>query len=167
MLAIAITGFPLSSPRTRGRQTAFGAWHCSSPFIPAYTGQTLRTRGKTVGDAFHPRVHGADALILDFGEGFSLSSPRTRGRPCQGPCDQSLAPFIPAYTGQTQSRNTKKCRFAFHPRVHGADSGPKLYQSRFSLSSPRTRGRRDFLQDRQLLFPFIPAYTGQTLSLIA
>ena len=50
----------LSSPRTRGRREPSYLHTWQTPFIPAYTGQTIQDVSKTENTDFHPRVHGAD-----------------------------------------------------------------------------------------------------------
>ena len=153
----------LSSPHTRGRQTARARDHVLDPFIPAYAGQTRRLPTAPSSWTFHPRIRGADSRDWFTLLCPNLSSPHTRGRLTSCGMGHRGHPFIPAYAGQTPYEHPRHVSIAFHPRIRGADAALWYGRRPLSLSSPHTRGRRAWYTNRIGHYPFIPAYAGQTL----
>ena len=131
-------------------------------FIPAYTGNTARTRRSPPARPVHPRVHGEHVPAdphLTKGAG---SSPRTRGTPAQLADGAVHRRFIPAYTGNTSPPRWRSSTTAVHPRVHGEHGANFSYYQLDTGSSPRTRGTRSRCPWSRRVARFIPAYTGNT-----
>ena len=102
--------------------------------------------------------------VLNRNTGLSLfTSPHTRGRRLRRCGAWALLPFIPAYTGQTVWAGPAPPALSFHPRIHGADVVNPRYSPRPHLPSPHTRGRPIPCRSFCSVWPFIPAYTGQTM----
>ena len=131
--------------------------------IPAYAGNTDRTRSKCSEYRDHPRVCGEHpyfAITRDDNKG---SSPRMRGT--QNPQSALFRRngIIPAYAGNTHSRLKMLPAIRDHPRVCGEHWPLNLILTYPSGSSPRMRGtpvRRSRQYDEGRI---IPAYAGNTL----
>ena len=90
-----------SSPLTRGTLISFCAIRNVRRFIPAYAGNSERSRKVPHSLAVHPRLRGELSvckLFLNLGLG---SSPLTRGTPVHGQRVFGYARFIPAYAGNS------------------------------------------------------------------
>ena len=126
-----------------GTHTACHPLHGHARFIPAYVGNTLKPWLKSRVATVHPRVCGEHLhRLLVFPESRG-SSPRMWGTPETIEADVSEPWFIPAYVGNTASRQPGPSGPTVHPRV----CGEHFLRSRMILSQPR----------------FIPAYVGNTM----
>jgi len=132
----------LSSPHTRGKPSSARVRDPLGPFIPAYTGETLRAY--------------IQVKLL------TLSSPHTRGKLPGVPAADEPDTFIPAYTGETLIPPRGRPMLAFHPRIHGGNVAALRAVAHVRLSSPHTRGKPSRDPERTKSNPFIPAYTGET-----
>ena len=96
----------------------------------------------------------------------SGSSPRTRGTPEGVEYPEQKGRFIPAYTGNSRSRQLYSDDISVHPRVHGElNVALSPTPTRFG-SSPRTRGTPDRSRRPPPENRFIPAYTGNSRHLL-
>ena len=68
--------------------------------------------------------------------------------------------FIPAYTGNINTRQGVQAIGAVHPRIHGEHVGDVGDIYTVFGSSPHTRGTWYIVVGKQIPFRFIPAYTG-------
>ena len=152
-----------SSPRMRGTPNPINLNVNTFGIIPAYAGNTDRTRSKCSEYRDHPRVCGEHpyfAITRDDNKG---SSPRMRGT--QNPQSALFRRngIIPAYAGNTHSRLKMLPAIRDHPRVCGEHWPLNLILTYPSGSSPRMRGtpvRRSRQYDEGRI---IPAYAGNTL----
>ena len=155
-----------SSPRTRGTRLRRIHLSLRGRFIPAYTGNTAHAPNLQVGPPVHPRVHGEHRLTVSPMEGWAGSSPRTRGTPGRYVLEAPRVRFIPAYTGNTSSSPTRAPPPPVHPRVHGEHASNRSSRYPICGSSPRTRGTPSCRPFKQEGCRFIPAYTGNTRSML-
>ena len=108
--------------------------------IPAYAGNTSRTRNVTRSDGDHPRICGehVGAFVHDVRRGGS--SPHMRGTP--GPCPP--LPYarwiIPAYAGNTFDCGLTLSSDEDHPRICGEHRERLLHVTAGQGSSPHMRG---------------------------
>ena len=136
---LTLTG---SSPRTRGTLVRRPGRVVQDRFIPAYTGNSgSRTAGWSR-RAVHPRVHGELNNKCSRWRLYYGSSPRTRGTRGHDRAGDDRAGFIPAYTGNSRSRQRGTGRRPVHPRVHGELAAIQTVETQPDGSSPRTRGTR-------------------------
>ena len=94
------------------------------------------------------------------------SSPRMRGTPVHvlfGVHDRGI---IPAYAGNTGFAETVQMSLGDHPRVCGEHALLRCVLLNATGSSPRMRGTRCTQQQILLCHGIIPAYAGNTLSLM-
>ena len=90
-----------SSPRGRGtprRDTTPSSHH---RFIPAWAGNTSRTKPVAAQHAVHPRVGGEHVSCRSYGAAMDGSSPRGRGTHHHRLSRWPEARFIPAWAGNT------------------------------------------------------------------
>ena len=115
----------------------------------------------------HPRVcgeHESAALAACPRLG---SSPRMRGTPLKTFYDGRETRIIPAYAGNTSSAMLNSFSFRDHPRVCGEHQCPRGHISTSWGSTPRMRGTRSRRARIPLGARIIPAYAGNTLTLLA
>ena len=95
------------------------------------------------------------------------SSPHARGTQVKAAPEATVNRFIPACTGNTGIAKTLPARQSVHPRMHGEHfSGPIAGQGHLG-SSPHARGTHHHRSESLPLVRFIPACTGNTLSVMA
>ena len=108
-----------SSPRMRGTRMSVAFNMTFLRIIPAYAGNTCRTRSTWPRSSDHPRVCGEHFTFIDTPPNWGGSSPRMRGTPWPASAQRTPLRIIPAYAGNTSgSVGVKPCR-PDHPRVCG------------------------------------------------
>ena len=90
-----------SSPRVRGKQSAFRHGTRLTGLIPACAGKTVTRRRPAVCQRAHPRVCGENPLFSLPFLPVSGSSPRVRGKPGLGGHKDFMVGLIPACAGKT------------------------------------------------------------------
>ena len=90
-----------------------------------------------------------------------------RGTPLKTFYDGRETRIIPAYAGNTSSAMLNSFSFRDHPRVCGEHQCPRGHISTSWGSSPRMRGTRSRRARIPLGARIIPAYEGNTLTLLA
>ncbi len=153
-----------SSPRGRGTRTHIDGYPLVNRFIPAWAGNTRGRTRRRQPHAVHPRVGGEHntcnrSLPLTVG-----SSPRGRGTRGAGVRPGLLGRFIPAWAGNTGADCTACAESAVHPRVGGEHSNWPSISTASPGSSPRGRGTQLVADSDEIIFRFIPAWAGNTLS---
>ena len=146
----------------RGTPQRGGCLRLRNGIIPAYAGNTIRTRSDTASSRDHPRVCGEHEWSKMTKESVSGSSPRMRGT-LRAPTGRSLhVGIIPAYAGNTYNPYPCGTGDRDHPRVCGEHSSIARATSLRPGSSPRMRGtqRQSFRSDFRI--GIIPAYAGNT-----
>ena len=151
-----------SSPRGRGTRHAADVVAVVHRFIPAWAGNTASRWPCLIRPSVHPRVGGEhrtrnDALCPGLG-----SSPRGRGTHGVRGFEWEDWRFIPAWAGNTCSRNLSSAKYSVHPRVGGEHAVGVSYRDLGSGSSPRGRGTPGAHRIRRQRHRFIPAWAGNT-----
>ena len=111
-----------SSPRVRGERRRHRHHGGGERIIPACAGRTPTSSAPSTHPPDHPRVCGANNVVMPLGDGLDGSSPRVRGEPAPPSPTASQARIIPACAGRTGwGRAVSRFR-SDHPRVCGANS---------------------------------------------
>ena len=92
-----------SSPRMRGTPGVDGQWRVAPGIIPAYAGNTCRTRSADSTSRDHPRVCGEHMLEIEAVGEIRGSSPRMRGTRVVADNYGLAVGIIPAYAGNTRA----------------------------------------------------------------
>ena len=155
-----------SSPRMRGTHHVARVGGVRPGIIPAYAGNTHIRCQSTPQPWDHPRVCGEH--VSDWADLASAlgSSPRMRGTlllPLPLPNGRGI---IPAYAGNTPVMMDAKRRLGDHPRVCGEHQLKTNILSTYPGSSPRMRGTQKAAASRLDSGGIIPAYAGNTGSLV-
>ena len=90
------------------------------------------------------------------------SSPLTRGKRVPRARFGSQVGLIPAHAGKTGPPGTLTCRPRAHPRSRGENNALLLNLHQDPGSSPLTRGKRGYRDDRGAHPRLIPAHAGKT-----
>ena len=173
-----------SSPRGRGTLRARGPQVVVGRFIPAWAGNTYRSRRRAIDATVHPRVGGEHYEINPVPSAAHGSSPRGRGTPSHLLREMPRLRFIPAWAGNTSAKSKTRCEstvhpawagntcaacfiarsHSVHPRVGGEHLAIKHELICSGGSSPRGRGTQSLAADDSLNRRFIPAWAGNTSS---
>ena len=108
-----------SSPRMRGTPFHCSLIHGWTGIIPAYAGNTSVSQDRQARSRDHPRVCGEHGHVQHSRPFLQGSSPRMRGTPKRAPPRRCLSRIIPAYAGNTCSRDWSAGSSRDHPRVCG------------------------------------------------
>ena len=110
-----------SSPRMRGKRTAFHETVDKFRIIPAHAGQTGTARPRTRWPTDHPRACGANSDMSMTALVKPGSSPRMRGKRFDRHRYAVTFRIIPAHAGQTTAATRKTTSNSDHPRACGAN----------------------------------------------
>ena len=159
-LSDVIGGFG-SSPRVRGKYLVQGHVECVRGLIPARAGKiATRSPGCTHPGA-HPRACGEN-MNIDTQEKFVWgSSPRVRGKSERGHPVSDDARLIPARAGKIGGSGRDRRRRRAHPRACGENDLRRIHASLTEGSSPRVRGKSQFIVTTKDFFGLIPARAGK------
>ncbi len=153
-----------SSPLARGTLEVVEVDGDFARFIPAGTGNTRWCSNSFRQLPVHPRWHGEHFFVAFWMALYIGSSPLARGTRLQFRADLGGDRFIPAGTGNTGRGRARVPGEPVHPRWHGEHQPRRPPNIPRIGSSPLARGT---LPLGQVLHPyprFIPAGTGNTLS---
>ena len=151
-----------SSPRVRGKLLRELRFRGYGGLIPACAGKTATSTWESRTPEAHPRVCGENTLLHSWTAQNSGSSPRVRGKlKPEIRCDP-LRRLIPACAGKTMKTWYSWAVAAAHPRVCGENGKWHPLESLAVGSSPRVRGKPEFLRDFTLHAGLIPACAGKT-----
>ena len=151
-----------SSPRGRGTRCPAPCRSACARFIPAWAGNTRRSRSRAGGDTVHPRVGGEHVKFVGLAALTFGSSPRGRGTPFDHQVAHRVLRFIPAWAGNTHGEQRLAGRPPVHPRVGGEHAVPPGHRAVDRGSSPRGRGTRGVGAAGDPGRRFIPAWAGNT-----
>ena len=142
-VSIALTGslFAGSSPRMRGKPRRPRRLLPLGRFIPAHAGKAGSWLNNALTSSVHPRACGESIPVGWSANGYYGSSPRMRGKLCNGRCYRYFPRFIPAHAG--------KASILLHRRA------------RWCGSSPRMRGKPASAIGYPSFLRFIPAHAGK------
>ena len=158
------TGFPGSSPHTRGALCSSLKRQDLVGIIPAYAGSTLLLRFRLALSGDHPRIRGEHALRFLPLRAALGSSPHTRGARLYAERYRDGAGIIPAYAGSTLLSARLSPSQRDHPRIRGEHFNSAHYL-RYDLgSSPHTRGAPLIVNTPAKNSGIIPAYAGSTFA---
>ena len=132
-----------SSPHMRGTHTLWLECCRLLGIIPAYAGNTSHRRRIGCIPRDHPRICGEHGVVAVSGAVHLGSSPHMRGTPDQRADEQTNRGIIPAYAGNTMTR----------------DSCPPIWLG----SSPHMRGTLSLVHAAEQFDGIIPAYAGNTV----
>ena len=157
------TGFPGSSPHTRGALCSSLKRQDLVGIIPAYAGSTLLLRFRLALSGDHPRIRGEHALRFLPLRAALGSSPHTRGAPLIVNTPAKNSGIIPAYAGSTFAKCRAERVIGDHPRIRGEHRDATGTQRGTPGSSPHTRGARPSMIPFVSMSGIIPAYAGSTV----
>ena len=129
-----------SSPRMRGTPSGHIQTDTRLGIIPAYAGNTISHGVRYAGLRDHPRVCGEHLDGWDAQSDLKGSSPRMRGTRIERCAVNYRVGIIPAYAGNTTTRNPAEWKPRDHPRVCGEHQCKKTERHLAWGSSPRMRG---------------------------
>ncbi len=149
------------SPRTRGRQVHSVLSEPSRGSIPAYAGEAIRSKCRTMRARVDPRVRGGGTHPDEPLRGNTGRSPRTRGRQEAAAMLEALGGSIPAYAGEATVTDESTKSPQVDPRVRGGGLTLAVRLATVTGRSPRTRGRHWCAKMKTPVFRSIPAYAGE------
>ena len=135
--------------------------------IPAWAGETQRRGCSTIGLEVYPRVGGGnkqERFILQIRSGLS---PRGRGKPRRTAQRAVIRRSIPAWAGETVFTHPHGVVMTVYPRVGGGNSETTGTRKQERGLSPRGRGKPPPPMPPTDLSGSIPAWAGETLSLVS
>ena len=152
-----------TSPRARGKRAAALCQGCPVRNIPACAGKTYigSLRGSSIQE--HPRVRGENWVKTYSGLPVWGTSPRARGKPFAAGALEILMRNIPACAGKTSCTPHPQDEPREHPRVRGENVHPVSAQIAALGTSPRARGKRQWVRHKSSKQRNIPACAGKTL----
>ena len=155
-----------SSPRGRGTRRYPDTINPCGRFIPAWAGNTAAAAAGTSRESVHPRVGGEHSAMAPAISPTDGSSPRGRGTQHRQRLAFTTCRFIPAWAGNTAAQYGGAGASPVHPRVGGEHEAAEFEPSEIVGSSPRGRGTR--FRDRRSRHHrrFIPAWAGNTGSVM-
>ena len=133
-------------------------------FIPAYAGNSERSRKVPHSLAVHPRLRGELIVISYISSKRTGSSPLTRGTQRLQTVPEPWTRFIPAYAGNSRSWTTCIWIRTVHPRLRGELKMLTTSEISEFGSSPLTRGTPSPGTEYTGIGRFIPAYAGNSFS---
>ena len=132
--------------------------------IPAYAGSTAYSVGKILAPRAHPRLRGEHRWKIPLSSLMRGSSPLTRGaRGVLAFCEVASG-LIPAYAGSTSLYISESSMVSAHPRLRGEHGSVRRIWTRWTGSSPLTRGAPHTPASGGRVSGLIPAYAGSTLA---
>ena len=151
-----------TSPRMRGKQTAYSADEVKARNIPAHAGKTYRMAKEWILAGEHPRVCGENCGRWWSPTRWAGTSPRMRGKHADDPRQVDAMRNIPAYAGKTKFRVVHSFGVQEHPRVCGENGDAYGTSIWHRGTSPRMRGKRLVSIRSLIIRRNIPAYAGKT-----
>ena len=151
-----------SSPRVRGKQSAFRHGTRLTGLIPACAGKTVTRRRPAVCQRAHPRVCGENGFSIPGIENAGGSSPRVRGKLTTATTAMNFSGLIPACAGKTGMMWSASALLGAHPRVCGENADTGVAPRSWEGSSPRVRGKLATPVAFQTPNGLIPACAGKT-----
>ena len=151
-----------SSPRVRGKPSAYTTLEFAVRIIPARAGQTRSIRSTEHATSDHPRACGANGVMARAESAPIGSSPRVRGKRNGKHAAEPAPRIIPARAGQTCPSWLSMRPAPDHPRACGANPAQWTRTPTAYGSSPRVRGKLAHMDTPISAERIIPARAGQT-----
>ncbi len=149
-------------PRVRGGELGWSSiWIGKGPSSPRARGRTDKCRKTARLPACRPRVRGGE-LKYQSDEALAVqSSPRARGRTVRHRSFAVAEHVVPACAGENCWASMAAGLFPRRPRVRGGELNPPARSKRSVASSPRARGRTDYIDPRAIKLSVVPACAGE------
>ena len=151
-----------TSPRARGKRSLENLSLSILWNIPACAGKTLLHLVGTAKSQEHPRVRGENNDFASARKTGPGTSPRARGKHCQGWSEDERAGNIPACAGKTTIFCRVACTQREHPRVRGENAVTIIFFLPYLGTSPRARGKPAAFAASPAAIRNIPACAGKT-----
>ena len=151
-----------SSPRVRGKLQELHIGCAFRGLIPACAGKTSLFWVCWLAWWAHPRVCGENPTHVADAVDETGSSPRVRGKLTYALEIKASGGLIPACAGKTSDPPISPLSHRTHPRVCGENRIGVTQPTVAEGSSPRVRGKRDFVTKVCLVCGLIPACAGKT-----
>ena len=151
-----------SSPLTRGKQPAEELDGRVWGLIPAHAGKTCSWSCPRAASRAHPRSRGENATACPISVEKRGSSPLTRGKRGHDARHAQAPGLIPAHAGKTVTSFSPSVERMAHPRSRGENSVVVRVAHNAQGSSPLTRGKHAFAEQRPGGQGLIPAHAGKT-----
>ena len=155
-----------SSPHMRGTHDTVWNIDFIDGIIPAYAGNTEVTINRLTPLRDHPRICGEHRLPAITTKPTSGSSPHMRGTQHHWLSRWWNVGIIPAYAGNTWADSPFCQRVRDHPRICGEHPQGRAIRWPNQGSSPHMRGTREPCARRHRRSGIIPAYAGNTPSMV-
>ena len=152
-----------SSPLSRGIPLIHRFLLLWLGIIPALAGNTTHGHALFQGRRDHPRSRGEYRVHNQSASKEAGSSPLSRGILAVGMCGFECVGIIPALAGNTRCSTTRPPSGRDHPRSRGEYPDPRTGISKYSGSSPLSRGIRHRRHYQPHTSRIIPALAGNTV----
>ena len=129
--------------------------------IPACAGKPATVQAMRARQMVHPRVCGEAGRDYPYMAGGRGPSPRVRGSHRDRGAVAVLVGSIPACAGKPLVEKAGAADVEVHPRVCGEALPERYWEEGVAGPSPRVRGSRQDLVDRQARVGSIPACAGK------
>ena len=130
--------------------------------IPAHAGKTHGKHAISRPSGAHPRACGENRFGSALSSVTRGSSPRMRGKLLDGPRLFARGRLIPAHAGKTTPAKSPASWARAHPRACGENAAQAADSGNGEGSSPRMRGKQEFLLLPPAYRRLIPAHAGKT-----
>ena len=130
--------------------------------IPAHAGKTVAEEVHNLVMRAHPRACGENSRLPSLSRPRTGSSPRMRGKLSRPSISPTLTGLIPAHAGKTDSFQRRRASSAAHPRACGENETQPRTRGGRAGSSPRMRGKQDWISWVIRWSGLIPAHAGKT-----
>ena len=129
-----------SSPHVRGARLFADSYTRYGGIIPACAGSTANGSTSMLTRWDHPRMCGEHFELRDGTGSYAGSSPHVRGARVERGVGGLVLGIIPACTGSTNSRTTRRAMHGDHPRMCGEHVDAVFAVRENEGSSPHVRG---------------------------
>ena len=150
------------SPRVRGKRHCAGVGVGARGSIPAGAGETDGALVVASARRVHPRGCGGNAWRASCCSRVYGPSPRVRGKPVVIAWLRAFPGSIPAGAGETHAASSLCRAIRVHPRGCGGNPCVPEWPLHDQGPSPRVRGKREVVSDRERRGRSIPAGAGET-----
>ena len=156
-----------SSPHMRGTPSVSSSPATRPGIIPAYAGNTTQVSVSPTSQRDHPRICGEHLQMTNVLSDEAGSSPHMRGTRDLMDISSIVTGIIPAYAGNTSSMRYRPVAYWDHPRICGEHYRLPTHVEALRGSSPHMRGTQKIRVRAPLLSGIIPAYAGNTHTVLS
>ena len=151
------------SPRGRGKRRRRAHRRAVDRSIPAWAGETFKSRQSRHSPAVYPRVGGGNFGSHAYPSVMKGLSPRGRGKPLYIRYRRRIVGSIPAWAGETLIGDSLFSPKGVYPRVGGGNHAEYHRRPLPRGLSPRGRGKHKDAADQRRREWSIPAWAGETV----